>query len=351
MKLTLNIVYTPGTIAMLSFMLHSLLAYSDCSFRLVSNACLPPEQRFLQKLAAGHPRLEFWALPAKRMWPHGQVLNYLHALNRDDHFAFLDSDIFATGEFLPELTAYLSSHNAVFTGAPVWSRSADQVFPQNFQMLSGPYNRTKTGAHIGGTYFAIYDNHMLSDLLSTGGVGFDEYRWEEIPDIWRMPLTSIGLNKQSYDTGKLVNALLIAQGHNLRYVDTPNLIHLGGTSFVPLAARPDQWWDKLPGISALRRWRAERGLYNRLAPVRIGRAEIQAEAAVRLDQRNVVRQYFWQLLQALHTHQPQSPIPATGDPEIQKRLGNAATALIHAHQQFAVDQSTRLPTRQEPTER
>ncbi len=147
MKLTVNIVYTPGTVSMLSFMVHSLLYWSDCSFRLVSNACLPPERRYLQSLCKVNPRLEFWTLPAKKVWPHSQALIYLHALTSGSMFGFMDSDIFATGEFLPGLTTGFASHAAVFTGAPVWSGAANQVMPQNFQTVSGPYNRTEVGHH------------------------------------------------------------------------------------------------------------------------------------------------------------------------------------------------------------
>lgn len=337
MTLTLNIVYTPGTVAMLGFMVRSLLHWSDCSFRLISNACLPPEQRFLKNLAEGHPRLTFCALPTHSLWPHGRTLDYLHRLTPDDLFGFLDSDIFATGEFLPALTAQLKNHAAVFTGAPVWARSADQIMPADFQVASGPYNRTATGTHIGCTYCAIYDNRALRRLLAATAVSFSEATRAEIPAAWRAPLATLGLAKQSYDTGKLLNALLIAQGHSLRYVETPMLVHLGGSSFVPLSPsrRPQRWWADLPGVAGLRALRDTRGLQRRFRKTTHSQAEIQAEIAMRLEQRNVVRQHFWSVLQALATRRPLPPLPTLNAPELRQPLEEAVTALLMTYERFA----------------
>ena len=189
--------------------------------------------------------------------------------------------------------------------------------PSDFQTVSGPYNRTEVGHHVGGTYFALYDNQILTDFLNKKAIGFEEYTWIDVPAIWREPLIKIGLAKHSYDTGKLLNSLLIAHGHTLRYVDAPDLIHLGGTSFVPLSSRRKRWWSNLPGVSTLRRLRAERALHARFARVGGAAAEIQAETRVRLDQRNNVRQYFWSLLQALTCSPPTPPSPddgRSGDP-------------------------------------
>lgn len=349
MTLTLNIVYTPGTVSMLSFMVDSLLHWSDCSFCLVSNACLPPEERFLQKRAENHPRLIFYPLPTTKVWPHGKVLNHLHDRCMDDYFGFMDSDIFATGEFLPDMIAITSEHAAVFTGAPVWAKTADQVMPSGFQLMSGPYNRMASGIHIGSTYFAIYNNQTITDLRRKTDIGFDEASWHDVPHAWQDILADAGLDKQSYDTGKLLNAMLIAQDHTLRYVDTPNLTHLGGTSFVPLAARPKRWWADLPGASTLRRWRAERAMHSRFARNKLDEAEIQAEATLRLAQRNVMRQYFWTLLQTLNTGRSLPPIPTIDDQEIKQALISATEALIATYRQFADNRSGTLFSAQPAT--
>ena len=112
-----NIIFTPGTVKYLSLFLWSLLKWSDCSFRLVSNGCLPPERRYLKKLSRQNPRLEFWAIPTQNSKPHGLALNYLHAMTHSKHFCFMDSDIFATGDFIGPLARHQDQYAGIFSGA------------------------------------------------------------------------------------------------------------------------------------------------------------------------------------------------------------------------------------------
>ena len=133
MSLQFNIIYTPGTVQQLSFFVWSLLKWTPASFRLVSNGCLLPEQRYLAKLCRQEPRLEFWAIPTKASLSHGQALNYLQALTQEDRFCFMDSDIFAIGDFAAEIVPYQSDHAGIFGGMPIWVKAAEQVLPAGFR--------------------------------------------------------------------------------------------------------------------------------------------------------------------------------------------------------------------------
>ena len=327
----MNIVYTPGTVATLAFMVKSLLRWSDCTFRLVSNACFPPEQRSLQELCNSDSRLTYLALPTSTMWSHGKTLNYLHSLDRDGFFGFMDSDIFATGEFLPDLLGRLKEHTGVFSCAPVWSRESDEVIPEDFRMVSGPCNRTESGIHIGGTYLAIYDNEAVCELRNREGVGFDGYSWDNAPPSWKEPLSKIGLDRQIFDTGKMLNALLVAGGHSLLYVDQPNLVHLGGVSFIPGYLTHRRWWKGLPGAGFLRGLRSRSACRNHLKSFHATDDEIRIEMVVRLELRNRVREYFWQLLQCLADGRTPPPLPKLEDREVHGKLSRAADALVEVH--------------------
>lgn len=332
--MTLNIVYTPGTVAPLAFMLRSVLHWSDCSFRLVANACLPPERRFLERLAARHSRVEFHPLPTEKVWRHGDVLNYLQSMEQGEYFGFMDSDILATGSFLPLALDRLGQCAAVFSGSPVWTRARDRVMPDQFMIASGPYTRTAAGHDLGNTYFAIYDNAILTSVRQEYGVGFEEAGWEDITEPHRKTLTARRLDKRRYDTGKLLNVLMLAHGHSLASLEIPALTHIGGISFVPLRSRRPRWWSGLATWTGVDRLRSRLGVHRGLTRAGISGDEARAEATVRLDQRNVVRQYFWQLLQSLSVAQDPPPLPVLGDPELRQQVALASQAVIAAHREF-----------------
>ncbi len=343
MTLQFNIVYTPGTVKYLSLFVHSLLKWSDCSYRLVSNGCLPAERRFLERMSRQSPRLEYWAIPTKHSVPHGQALNYLQGMCRSDYFCFMDSDIFATGEFLSQLAPYDHQYAGVFSATPVWLHAHDAVLPETFQIMSGLHTRTDHGVCLGSTYFAIYYNQTLSSLIQATGVGFEEYSWDEVPAQYQDQLTRMGLAKRAYDTGKLLNLLLIAHGEQLNFVNSPALCHIGGTSFVALYdAMPETWKARLvsrlihTGLQPLlrpilerRRSRAAYRAYRTLSP-----AEYRAIVSQRQRQRDPTRRYFFKLLGALFDDEPLPEVPSIGDVEIEARIELATREIIALYEEF-----------------
>lgn len=343
MTLQFNIVYTAGTAKFLSFFVWSLLKHSDCTFRLVSNGCLPIEQRFLQRLCHREPRLEYWAIPTRRTLPHGQALNYLQALNRSDYFCFIDSDIFATDDFICDLRPLLTAHTGVFSGTPIWVKSCEEVMPTAFRHLTGVFNRSDRGLCLGSTYVALYDNHVLTQLMQFAGIGFEEYRWSELSTTVRASLTSLGMEKESYDTGKVLNLLLLAQNATLTHVTSPALCHIGGTSFQVAynnqrSTLKEQLINQLmrsPIGSPIKQFKQRRAMatYRRLyqtAP----QAEFQFNATQRSQHRNPVRQYLLQLLNATFYNAPMPEPLMTGDAEIDDRLHNAKSLVLSLFEEY-----------------
>lgn len=335
-RLTLNVVYTPGTVAPLQFMFKSLLYWSDCEFCLVSNGCLPPEDRFLEGLAKQNKRVSYLKLPCENIWPHGDALNYLFRHSSAERFGFIDSDIFASDEFLTPLLGALEGCSAVFSGSPVWASQDDQVLRNGFKLASGPYTRTQSGKCIGCTYFAIYKRADIAGFIDQSGIGFCEVDRQDLPpSVWR-ELEDAGLGFKCYDTGKFLNVMLLLSGGRTHYLNSDKLTHIGGYSFLTISPR---WHAGHRGA-----WSARslfRPLKSRLQTVfrycksGLTREEFIYELELRKEQRDKVRQFFWVLINALDKGEPLPKLPQLASVEINSRLQRARDELVESHRVFS----------------
>jgi hypothetical protein len=331
MSLEFNIIYTPGTVKPLSLFIPSLLKWSNCTYRLVSNGCLPPERRFLAQLCQDNPRLTYWAIPTKNALAHGQALNYLHAKSRSEYFCFMDSDIFATGDFLSQLTP--EQYAGIFSGTSIWTTTEDEILPESFKIMSGMHTRTDKGHCLGSSFFAIYNNQILTQFMQSTGIGFEEFRWHEIPSLFQQQLTAMGLTKESYDTGKVLNLLLLNQGEQMIYLDSPCLCHIGAISFIPFQKKAtpgiktklinrliNSWLQPViqPLIEEYRTKSAYKH-FRRFTP-----AEFQAIVRQRKSQRDPTRQYFFRLLQTDKIPE----MPKIGNIEIEQKIEWATKEII-----------------------
>ena len=344
MDMVFNIIYTPGTAGYLSFFVWSLLKWTPVSFRLISNGCLPQEQRFLAKLCRQDPRLDYWAIPTKTSLPHGQALNYLQAMSHRDDFCFMDSDIFAIGNFCAEIEPHLSGQAGVFGGMPVWVKAQEEILPAGFHQLTGMFNRTAEGLPLGSTFFAVYNNRVLTEIMQATGIGFEEYRWADIPAQAQAQLRRLGLAIDSYDTGKLLNLLLLANDFSLTNLDLSSLCHIGGTSLHVLSTATfksarSRIGDKLMGwgfAAAVMYWRrmwAVSSYKERYANA--PQAEFNLNVQQRLDRRNPVRQYFLRLLNALFQGADPLPELVTGDAETDEKARLARLHLLALFAEFS----------------
>ena len=230
MNLTFNIIYTPGTVRFLSLFIFSLLRWSDCKFRLIANGSRSEESEMLKRVCDEHPRLEFNRLPSSATAKHGHVLDYLLKQECSEYFCFMDSDIFATGEFISELLTNLDGNSAVFSCSPLWCGPDEQVLPDFDVRMRGWYNRSISGLCLGSSYFAIYDTKVLTNIVEDSNITFRRYDWKEVPTQYQQDLIHLGLRKNIYDTGKLLNLLLLIKGEKLVIRESPVLTHLGGMS-------------------------------------------------------------------------------------------------------------------------
>lgn len=228
--LTFHIIFTPGTVKYLRLFTLSLLKWLDCSFRLVPNGCSQEETEMLRRFVERHARLELLALPWKEIQKHSKVLIYLQQQEQSEFFGFLDSDIFATGNFLQEASEALQHADAFFSGLPFWQDAEEYSWKRNMTEISGHHTRTQEGRVLGATYCAIYRNALLADLATSTNIALRAYRWKKIAPAYRARLRKVGLKTRFYDTAKLSNIFLQEQGAKLCYQDLPSLHHIGGFS-------------------------------------------------------------------------------------------------------------------------
>ncbi len=315
MPLIFNIIYTPGTVHYLTFFVYSLLRWSDCSFRLVANGCSPEEEYALRDFCQQDVRLEFYRLPTKQVLEHGLALNHLQSLTQSAEFCFMDSDIYATGEFISQFLPLRTDHAAVFSCSPVWCKAEDSVQRADNPIIAGEFNCTDNGRCLGNTYFAIYENALLTSFRQKHGIGFDRLTWQQLPRRLQQPLRAHHLQKEYYDTGKVLNLLLQDEGHQLIVREIETLQHLGGVSIVPIqrrdaAKQQQQPWPQTLGQKLLR-----------ATAIRLRRIWQPGYYHFTFSKRRAAYKiYFHDLLVALHEHKTPPPLPQIDDPTVEARV-------------------------------
>ena len=327
MSLTFNIIYTPGTVHYLTFFVRSLLHWSDCSFRLVANGCSAAEESHLRHFCQQDGRLEFYRLPTDKMIIHGQALNHLHDLTQEDKFCFMDSDIYAIGNFMSQFLPLGQQHACVSACSPIWCKPEEQVSSNLHPILAGEYTHTNRGLCLGVTYFAIYDNVLLTDFRQDTRLGFELRIWEEISHHHQKRLQKLKLRKAIYDTGKLLNLMLQGQGHTIVMQEAETLCHLGGVSDI---SRIRQNVAQQGQSTPIHRWQ---NLSQRIY-IRLRRLWQPDYYRFGFSQRRALYKLYWgEYLGALVEKRRLPDLPRTGEPEIEARLEVAMQQIIVLYQQ------------------
>lgn len=230
--LTFNVIYTPGTVRYLRLFIFSLLQWSDCSYRLVSNGCSREEAGLLEILCSQNSRVAFYSLSSDKVLTHAEALSSLQRLENSDYFCFIDSDVLAVGDFLSPLQTHLGQNPGVFSGDVLWSARRDRIIRRDSKKIRGIHSHTEDGLCLGSTFTGIYDNKKLTQFIDSEGISFDRYpKRNKIPADIRSRLLQEGFkNADSFDTGKALNILIQSKGERILFTDSPALIHIGGLS-------------------------------------------------------------------------------------------------------------------------
>jgi len=331
MNFTFNIIYTPGNVKHLRLFSLSILKWSDCSLRLVSNGCAPEESNMLELLCQKHKRLEFFKLPFDNIIKHGAALSYLQKLEKSDYFCFMDSDILATNNFMDDFIPYIDKYSGIFSGTAIWMKEEMQVMKKSYPRIGGRFNRTTDGLCLGSTFFAIYNNKDLTGLLDDTNITFNKYHgWNKVPDKVHEELIKLGMKAKVYDTGKLINILLESRGARLIFKHTHKLYHIGGLSSLlvgPLAAVPKKGLKrilkKIPKLllKINRRGHAKNVITD------------QEKKVIKYDRRDVA-DYFMRNLHALFNDKPLNTALSIDDQLVMENVQKAQQEIELIYSEF-----------------
>jgi hypothetical protein len=275
---------------------------------------------------------------------HGKVLNHLQAMSDEKYFAFMDSDIFATAP-LPNLEHIVKSKNltGLFSAMPLWVKQSEYIFKPNFKGMLGTFNQMEDETCIGSTYFAIYKNEDLNQIIQYYGVCFDECGRFTLPIDIQSELQKLGYHQTNFDTGKVINLLLNKHNFRLKNIEISELCHIGGTSYETIYQSQaiskklplKKWLLKSPLKSILSKYleeRKEKGLKKRYknAP----KEEYEINYSQRGLHRNITRQHFLNLFLALRDNQSLPVAPIFKDVEITENVKQAHETYIQNFKEY-----------------
>ena len=241
-----NVVFTPLTFRWLRLFTWSVIEQGRVRLRLVANGCPPDELRELIEFSQAHdPVVEVLQVARGEILPHGEALDAVCRERDDgDWFCFTDSDVMARGPLLDACRSPLSRCAALTSGRPGWG--LPQVAGRGTRVLPGQLLFDEDGFVYGSSYFAIYHRESLLRVRDRWGVGFSGYRWPDLPAEVRREVARLGRRFDLYDTAKVLNILLQADGETVAHIDHPNLVHIGGMSVEYLCdafgVRPMDLW-------------------------------------------------------------------------------------------------------------
>jgi hypothetical protein len=330
--LQFNIIYTPGTARYLSPFVLTLLHWSDCRYRLVANGCTDEECQLLDNIAALDDRLELLIMPEKRMVPHGETLDFLHARTNSDYFCFMDSDILAVGPFLDDFRDDLANAEVFSSCLPLWHKESDITIPNHFEHMHGIHAYTTDGQTIACDYFVVYDNRAFVEARAATGVGLKVCSWEELSTKNKQIIREMGQQRSDYDSGKALTMLMAARGARVRYKQSDRLKHIGGFTEVGTSkgtllysrGKLDKFANLLrggPGRTMIR----IADVYYALTrgPKQNSRRE-NIDLASRVRRRTATARYFYLLIVGLMDDKALPKVPVLGDKVAEQRLATVA---------------------------
>ena len=334
-QLTFHIIYTPGTVRYLLPFVTTLLRWSDCTFRLIANGCAEAEQKQLQDFCHGRRRLEYLALPTPTMYRHGAALNELQRRNQSPYFCFMDSDILACGDFMATFAGSLGRYAGIFSGIPLHCTEDDLMSRAEWSNVWGEQVLNPGGPIPGGSYFAIYDQRLITQLMRNTKVDFSAVRWPNLPSPVRRKLTAIGFEKAAYDTGKVLNLLLQAEDHKVIFQHSAQLQHIGGISLWATPAIRRGW---LPPSPAPLLTRLQRRIKRLLGLPVVSQNPFPKMPPTHLTgemRKRAVSGYFGELLHALVEQHPLPPRLQVQEPEVNKQIAEVTRSIVELWEQHA----------------
>ena len=191
--------------------------------------------------------------------------------------------------------------------------------------LVGPYLFDDDGFVYGSSYLAMYRRSAVDSVRQRWDVGFENYGHAELPAPTRRRVEEFGRAFAVYDTAKVFNILLQADGSEVRHFENPQIAHIGGmaTEFLCQAAgvrRDDIWLAWVRSLQGPGEARRRAG-----GPPRLGQSSRSAGR----------REFPAVTLQCLLRGEPLPPLPPSLATETEARLRAVVAELIDLVGQYA----------------
>jgi hypothetical protein len=249
----------------------------------------------------------------------------------------MDSDILAAGDFMAELQPLLADAAGVFSAWPLMVRNQEKVLQADHQYIGGHHLATPTGVCLGGTYFAMYHRAALTSAMQYAPDGFGVSYRRQLPWATRSLLKRVAQERLFYDTGRLLNLILIDQGYLLRTLETDRLCHIGSYSMLTHQAShppPASPFSVRKSTSRVAKHfvRAVKEIINGQSYRRWVNRQLfdVSQKQQKRQLRREVALYFSALLQALTEGTTPPELVVLNDPEFDPRIQRATDLLLSA---------------------
>lgn len=224
-----NVVWTGTTFSYLRWFVASQMVHSDARFRFIANHCPLDQVVEMERFAARHPSriVDVVVASEDRMIRHGDCLDLV--LDRWDDgelFALVDPDICASGPFVSRMLHLLGDAGVLTSGSEIWTDS--NVLPEGQLGVSGEYFFDRDGYTFGSPHLALYRRSVIDEARGRWGIGFSTAAVADLSEPARQRLAEIDRPFLIYDTGKLLNMFIQADGSQLVHHELDEATHIGG---------------------------------------------------------------------------------------------------------------------------
>ncbi len=324
--LTINVIFTPGTVGLLVPFAMSLRRGSGVRVRLVANGCAAEERELLAGAAGSSEGLLWHPLPWRHVSKHGAALNYLFERFPEPLFAFADSDVLASGDFAHDLLPIPEGHCCSFSAPPVWQEREEWLEQPSLRFMTGRTSTLRNGATVPTSYFAIYDRAGIEPTWRELRHGFRLSRRRWLGSELRAEFDRRGWDYAMFDTGKVLALALLIQGERFRFAESEHLHHVGGVSIERLAAYPHVPRNPFRVLRA-----GPAGARRYLEHVEVQRVleKLRRHPLLKpgLERRAIVLAHVADVLDALAAGEPIPATPTTGSDEVDPQLQRLVEAL------------------------
>lgn len=232
----LNIIFTTKTFKYFRLFTETLSDNADVGIRLVANQLDDDELKLMRQICEQRHNYQMYIYQSDtgQLAKHHEVVTQLFEKFSHENklFTYVDSDIFASGNYMSEIVESLKTNDVVCTGSLEWVEDNTAPAPNPDLPLWGRhYYSHKQDLVYGSSYFCFYKVESVRRVMDKYGVDFGVYQYTELPNKVRKLFTQKGLVYKSYDTSKTLNILIGIEGGSVSQIESENLHHIGGMSW------------------------------------------------------------------------------------------------------------------------